>query len=85
MGRRQGLGVFAMVVGVLLFIGMGVGLGRAVQGQDATAFFVTPFLLTAALVCLGVGFHFLWGHRAPPEEPADPPAEDFGDGRPPSP
>ena len=85
MERRRGLGVFAIVVGVLLFVGLGVGLGRALQGQDATAFFVTPFLLTAALVCLGVGFHFLWGHRASPADPADRPPEPPGNGRPPSP
>ncbi len=84
MERRRGLGTFAIVVGVLLFIGMGVGLGRAVQGQDATAFFVTPFLLTAALVCLGVGFHYLWGHRASPTDSADRPTEPSGDGGPPS-
>ena len=85
MERRRGLGVFAIVVGALLFIGMGVGLGRAVQGQDGTAFFVTPFLLTAALVCLAVGFHFLWGHRTSPADPADRPPEPSGDGGSPSP
>ncbi len=84
MDRRRGLGVFAIVVGVLLFIGMGVGLARAVQGQDATAFFVTPFLLTAALVCLGVGLHFLWGHRASPADPAEGPPKPSGNGGPPS-
>lgn len=68
MDRRRGLGVFAIVVGVLLFIGMGAGLSRAVQGEDPSAFFVIPFLLTAALVCLGVGLHLLWGHRAPPAD-----------------
>ncbi len=84
MNRRRGLGTFAIVVSVLLFIGMGVGLGRALQWQDATAFFVTPFLLTAALVCLGVGFHFLWGHRASPADPADRPPEPSGNGGRPS-
>ena len=83
MERRQGLGVFAIVVGTLLLIGMGVGLGRAMRGEDVSAFFVTPFLLTAGLVCLGVGFHFLWGHRPPPQAPEEGPPARPSDGGPP--
>lgn len=85
MERRRSLGVFAIAFGVLLFIGMAAGLGRAVQEGDVSAFFLVPFLLTAALVCLGVGFHALWGHRAaPPEEtPSRSPASHNG-GSPPT-
>jgi hypothetical protein len=83
--RRRGVGAFALVAGVLLFIGMAVGLGRAVRGEDASAFFVVPFLLTAALVCLGVGFHSLWGHRPPPEDIEPRPPDQGGNGGPPSP
>ncbi len=83
MDRRRGLGVFAIVVGVLLFIGMGAGLKRAMQGEDVSAFLVIPFLLTAALVCLGVGFHLLWGHRAPPEGPGTAPPGPPPNGGPP--
>lgn len=71
MERRRGLGIFSIVVGVVLFVGMAAGLGRAVRGEDVAAFFLTPFLLTAALVCLGVGFHQLWGKPRPPEHPPD--------------
>ena len=83
MERRRSLGAFAVGVGVLLFIGMGWGLGRAVRGEDTSAFFVAPFLLTAALVCLGVGFHFLWGHRRPPEDPRVVPPGPLPNGGPP--
>ncbi len=85
MNRRRGLGVFAIVVGVLLFLGMAAGVRRALGGEDVSAFLLVPFLLTGALVCLGVGFHFLWGHRAPPDDPTAPPATPSPDGRPPSP
>jgi hypothetical protein len=71
MERRRGLGIFSILVGLVFFVAMAFGLGRAVRGEDVTAFFFTPFLLTAALVCLGVGFHQLWGHRPPPETPPD--------------
>jgi hypothetical protein len=73
--RNQGVGVLALVVGLLLFLGMVSGLRQAVGGGDPSAFFVTPFLLTAALVCLGVGLHKLWGHRPPSADPADPPPD----------
>jgi len=85
MERRRGLGIFSIVVGVLLFIGMAAGLGRAVRGEDVTAFFLTPFLLTAALVCLGVGFHQLWGKPRPPEPPPDRTTGPSTDGGPRSP
>jgi len=71
MRRDTGLGVLALAVGVLLLAGMVVGLRSAVGGGDPSAFFVTPFLLTAALVCLGVGLHRLRGARRPPQEPSD--------------
>ena len=82
--RRRSLGIFSLLVGVLLFLGMAVGLGRAVRGEDVSGFFVLPFLLTCALVCLGVGFHQLWGHRSPPETPEGPPTIQSSNGGPPS-
>lgn len=85
MERRRGLGIFSIVVGVVLFVGMAAGLGRAVRGEDVAAFFLTPFLLTAALVCLGVGFHQLWGHRRPPANPPDQPTGPSPNGGPHSP
>jgi hypothetical protein len=81
--RRRSLGIFSLCVGALLFLGMAVGLGRAVRGEDVSAFFVLPFLLTGALVCLGVGFHQLWGHRPRPENPEDPPPAPSSNGGPP--
>ncbi len=81
--RRRGVGIFAILVGALLFLGMAVGLGRAVRGEDVSGFFVLPFLLTSALVCLGVGFHQLWGHRPRPENAEGPPPTPSSNGGPP--
>ena len=55
------------------------------RGEDVAAFFLTPFLLTAALVCLGVGFHQLWGKPRPPEPPPDRTTGPSTDGGPRSP
>lgn len=85
MNRRRALGIFSVSVGALLLLAMGMGLGRALRGQDPSAFFVTPFLLTAGLVCLGVGFHQLWGRREPPEGPETPPPANSSDSGPASP
>ena len=83
METRRYLGVFAIMVGVLLFIGMGMGVGRAVRGEDVSAFFLTPFLLAAALVCLAVGFHQLWGRRERPGSREEDLPGRSTDGRPP--
>lgn len=85
MDRRQGLGIFSVLVGVLLFLGMAMGLGRALRGEDVSGFFLAPFLLTGALVCLGVGFNQLWGRRAAPEEAMQSPREFSDNGDRPSP
>ena len=85
MNRAAILGVLALVVGVLLLIGLVAGLGRAIGGEDPSAFFVTPFLLTAALVCLGVGLHKLREARRPLADATDPAADDPADTPPPRP
>lgn len=82
--RRRGLGVFSVLVGVLLFLGMTMGLGRALRGEDVSGFFLAPFLLTGALVCLGVGFHQLWGHSPSTEGSEDTPVGPSRKGDPPS-